>query len=64
MYHRYNFAREIFNNLFKTYLSSSYEIKLWYRDINKNRVFHNVSVGYQKAVKRINKKFINSAILK
>ena len=30
-----------------------YEIELWFNNININREFHNVSVGYHKAVKRI-----------
>ena len=56
MYHRINFAsREIIYHFFKTYSSSFYGIELWYtyNDIYRNIAFHNVSVGYHKAVKGI-----------
>ena len=52
MYHRFNFAsREINYHLLKTYSSSFYGVELWYKDINRNRAVHNVSVVYHKAVK-------------
>ena len=36
-----------------TYSSSFNGIELWYNDINRNKTFHNVLVGYHEAVKRI-----------
>ena len=54
MYHRFYFVgREIIYHLIRIYLSSSYGIELWYNDINRNRAFHKVSVGYHKTGKRI-----------
>jgi len=51
IYYIFNFAsRGIIYHLFKTYSSSFYWMELWYKDINKSRVLHNVSVGYHKAV--------------
>ena len=54
MYYESNVSsREIIFHLFETYSSSFHEIELCFIDINRNRAFHNVSVGYHKAVKRI-----------
>ena len=39
--------------LFKTYSSSFYGCELWYNVSNRDRVFHKISVGYHKAVKKL-----------
>ena len=52
--HRINFTgRYIIDHLFKTCSSSSYGIELWHNDTNINRAFHDVAIGYHKAVKKI-----------
>ena len=54
VYHKFNFAsREMIYHLFKTCSSSFCGIELWYNDINRNGTFHNISVGYRRAVKKI-----------
>ena len=54
MYHKFNFAcKEIIYHLLTRYSSSFYGIELRYNDINRNKEFHDISVGYNKAAKRI-----------
>ena len=52
MYHIFNFAgREIIYHLIQKYSSSFYTTELWFNDVNRNRAYHNFSVGYLEAVK-------------
>jgi len=51
MHHIFNFpSREIINHLFKKYFYILYGIEQWFNDIKIDGAFHNVSVGYHKAV--------------
>ena len=53
-YHKFNFVdHKVLIYLFKTYSSSFYGCELWYDVLNRDRVFHKISVAYHKAVKKL-----------